>query len=90
MREEKAREKEGGIEGPGGEGGGGTQQEFGWGVRPTQPNPDPVQDILDVNFATLSTLSTESAVISYSPPPPPPSLVRDSQREKCMRNQRRR
>ena len=35
---------------------------FGRGVRPTQRNPDPVQDTKDVNFGTPLK---ESAVISY-------------------------
>ena len=41
---------------PGGGGGGGgvLNRNLGRGVRPTQQNPDPVQDTKDVNFATLS------------------------------------
>ena len=34
--------------------GGVLNRNLGRGVRPTQRNPDPVQDIKDVNFATLS------------------------------------
>ena len=37
-----------------GGGGGVLNRNSGWGVRPTQQNPDPVQDAKLVNFATLS------------------------------------
>ena len=40
--------------GGGGGGGGVLNRNLGRGVRPTQRNPDPVQDTNDVNFATLS------------------------------------
>ena len=41
--------------GGGGGGGGVLNRNLGRGVRPTQRNPDPVQEANDVNFATLSS-----------------------------------